>query len=66
MDSEHALLMKGKLSCHQFEPLFEASIAELESVGLGKTPKELYLSYLRKMPAVLQKEIRFDKFVAYR
>ena len=43
MDSEHALLMKGKLSGHQFEPLLEASIAELESIGLGKTPKELYL-----------------------
>ena len=63
VDSEHAL-MKGKLSGHQFEPLFEASIAELESlynVGLGQTPRELYLSYLRKMPAVLQKEIRSDK-----
>ena len=53
--------MKGKLSGHQFEPLFEASIAELESVGLGKTPRELYLSYLHKMPANLQKEIRSDK-----
>ena len=31
-------------------------IPELESVGLGK-----YLSYLRKMPANLQKEIRSDK-----
>ena len=61
VDSEHALLMKGKLSGHQFEPLFEASIAELESVGLGKTPRELYLSYWRKMPANLQKEIRSDK-----
>ena len=48
VDSEHALLMKGKLSGHQLEPLFEASIAELESVGLGKTPRELYMSYLRK------------------
>ena len=49
------------MSGHQFEPLFEASIAELESVGLSKTPRELYLSYLRKMPANLQKEIRSDK-----
>ena len=61
VDNEHVLLMKGKLSGHQFEPLFEASVAELESVGLGKTPRELYLSYLRKMPAYLQKEIRGDK-----
>ena len=61
VDSEHALLMKGKLSGHQFEPLFEASSAERESVGLGQTPRELYLNYLRKMPAVLQKEIRSDK-----
>ena len=46
---------------HSYDQLFEASIAELESVGLGKTPRELYLSYLRKMPANLQKEIRSDK-----
>ena len=52
VDSEHALLMKGNLSGHEFAPLFEASIAELEPVGLGKTSRELYLSYLRKMPAV--------------
>ena len=42
--------------------MFESSISELESVGLGKTPRELYLSYLRKMPTYLQKEIsRGDK-----
>ena len=60
-DNEHALLTKGKLSAHQFEPLFESSVSELESVGLGKTPRELYLSYLRKMPPHLHKEIRSDK-----
>ena len=49
VDGEHASLAKGKLTGHQFEPLFEASIADLEAVGLGKTPRELYLSYLRKM-----------------
>ena len=48
VDGEHASLAKGRLTGHQFEPLFEASIAELEAVGLGKTPRELYLSYLRK------------------
>ena len=36
-------------------------MADLESVGLGKTPRELYLSYLRKMPPHLQKEICQDK-----
>ena len=61
IDAEHAALAKGRLSACQFEPLFESSISELESVGLGKTPRELYLSYLRKMPAHLQKEIRGDK-----
>ncbi|OLP75785.1 hypothetical protein AK812_SmicGene44365, partial [Symbiodinium microadriaticum] len=58
IDGEHQALVKGRLSGHQFEPLFEASVADLESVGLGKTPRELYLSYLRKMPPHLQKEIR--------
>ena len=50
VDGEHAALAKGRLTGHQSEPLFEASIAELEAVGLGKTPRQLYLSYLRKMP----------------
>ena len=57
IDGEHQALVKGRLSGHQFEPLFEASVADLESVGLGKTARELYLSYLRKMPPHLQKEI---------
>ena len=30
VDSEHAALLKGKLTGHQFEPLFERSIADLE------------------------------------
>ena len=54
-------LVKGRLTGHQFEPLFEASVAELESVGLGKTPRELFLSYLRKVGPSLQREIRADK-----
>ena len=31
VDGEHASLAKGRLTGHQFEPLFEASIAELEA-----------------------------------
>ena len=61
VDAEHVALAKGKMTGHQFEPLFEASVTELETVGLGKSKRELYLSYLRKMPAHLQKEIRIDK-----
>ena len=61
VDAEHAALMKGKLTGGQFEPLFEASVVELEAVGLWKTPRELFLSYLRKVNTQLQKEIRADK-----
>ena len=61
VDGEHASLVKGKLTGGQFEPLFEASVTELEAVGLGKTPRELFLSYLRKVGTNLQKEIRADK-----
>ncbi|CAK9056517.1 unnamed protein product, partial [Durusdinium trenchii] len=61
VDAEHVALMKGKLTGHQFEPLFEASVAELEAVGLGKTQRELFLSYLRKVGTSLQREIRPDK-----
>ena len=39
IDGEHQALVKGRLSGHQFEPLFEASVADLESVGLGKTAR---------------------------
>ena len=61
VDGEHAALTKGKLTGHQFEPLFEASIADLEAVGLCQTPRELCLSYLRKMPPYLEKAKRNDK-----
>ena len=61
VDSEHAALLKGKVTGHQFEPLFERSIAELEEIGLGKTPRGLFLSYLRKVGPVFHKEIRKDK-----
>ena len=61
INAEHASLLKGRLTGHQFEPVFEASVAELEAVGLGKTPRELFLSYLMKMLPSLQKEIRADK-----
>ena len=50
VDGEHASLAK-------FEPLFEASIAELEAVGLGKTLRELYLSYLRRCPRISRKRL---------
>ncbi|CAK9027596.1 Retrovirus-related Pol polyprotein from transposon opus [Durusdinium trenchii] len=35
VDAEHVALMKGKLTGHQFEPLFEASVAELEADTFG-------------------------------
>ena len=58
VDSGHVALVKGRLTGHQFEPLFEASVAELESVGLGKTPRELFLSYLRKVGPSLTRDLR--------
>ena len=33
IDGEHQALVKGRLSGHQFEPLFEASVADLDRVG---------------------------------
>jgi hypothetical protein len=37
VDNEFAILTKGENSGHQFEPLFECAITELEAVGLGKS-----------------------------
>jgi hypothetical protein len=49
VDAEWAALTKGKDSANQFEPKFEAAIMALEEVGLAKNPRELYLSFMRKM-----------------
>ena len=56
MDAEHVALTKGRMTGHQFEPLFEASVAELESLGLGKTARELFLSYLPQEDAASSPE----------
>ena len=61
IDHEFAALTKGKYSGHQFEPLFEEAITELESVGLGKSVKELFLSYLRKIGPNLSKLVRKER-----
>jgi len=60
VDSEFAALQKGKLSASQFEPMFESAITDLEAVGLGKNPRELYLSYMRKIGG-LMKVVRADR-----
>ncbi|CAE7865269.1 pol, partial [Symbiodinium sp. KB8] len=38
VDGEHQALMKGKLTGYQFEPLFEASIADLEAEDAAASP----------------------------
>ena len=43
VDSEHAALLKGKLTGHQFEPLFERSIAELEGNWAWKDAQGAFL-----------------------
>ena len=40
---------KGKLTAHQFLPIFEKLVAGLESCGLGKSDMEKYLGYLRRV-----------------
>ena len=45
----------------QFEAQWEAALAKLESVGLGKTDLEKFLAYLVKMGPQLGEEIRRDR-----
>jgi len=52
---------KGKLLGHQFEPLFEAAVADLEEVGLGKSQRELCLAYVDKIGPKLAQVVRRDK-----
>ena len=61
VDAEWAALTKGKDSANQFEPKFEAAIMALEEVGLAKNPRELYLSYMRKIGTQLASVVRADR-----
>ena len=54
-------LMKGKMLGHQFEPVFDAAIANLEEVGLGKSKRELYLAYVEKIGPKLAQVVRRDR-----
>ena len=47
--SEWENLSKGKVSALAFEPQWEQALAELESVGLARTDRELTLNYLTKI-----------------
>ena len=58
--SEIDNLQKGKLSALQFEPLWEQCLAELETVSLGRSVRELMLNYLTKMGPSLAAEIQRD------
>ena len=59
--AEWTALRKGKLTGQQFEPLFESAITDLESVGLGKSVRELYLQYMQKINSELQLAVRTDR-----
>ena len=49
------------MNAMQFEARWEELSAELEEVGLGKTPLEKYLAYLEKVGPVSAEEIQKDR-----
>ena len=53
-------LQKGKMSALEFEPLWEDALADLETVRLGRTARELYLAYIQKVGPAVGAEIRKD------
>ena len=61
VNREFNALMKGKMMGHQFEPAFDAVIANLEEVGLGKSRRELYLAYVEKIGPKLAQVVRRDR-----
>ena len=40
---------RGKLTARQFQPVFERLVTELELNGLGKSEREMFLGYLRRV-----------------
>ena len=47
-DTEWDALSRGRMTGLQFKPRFEQAIAELERAGVGKSERELFISYLKK------------------
>ena len=52
---------KGKLSARQFQPVFEKLASALDRVGLGKTDRELYLGYLRRLPPHMRSSVMMHR-----
>ena len=59
--NEWDVFYKGKLSALQFEPIWEEHLDELESVGLGKSQRELLLIYLKKVGPQMAADIQKDQ-----
>ena len=53
-------LSKGKLSALQFEPQWEACLAELEAVGLARNERELMLNYVSKVGPAIAADVQRD------
>jgi hypothetical protein len=58
---EWEALTKGRSSALQFEPLWDEALAELESVGLGRSARELLLAYLQKVGPQHAADIQKDQ-----
>ena len=61
VNGEWEALEKGKLTALQFEPAWEARVADLDQVGLGKNTTELLLAYLKKSGPTMAAEIQRDQ-----
>ena len=48
---------RGRLTARQFQPVFERLVTELELNGLGKSERELFLGYLRRVGSPWRAEI---------
>ena len=65
LDAEwKACTPKGKLTAHQFLPVFQELVRELEQAGLAKLETELFLEYLRRVCQHWRKSILQHKMMA--
>ena len=48
---------KGRRTAHQFHPVFQKLVTDMEACGLGKSERELFLGYLRRMTPQVRADI---------
>ncbi|CAK0835569.1 unnamed protein product [Prorocentrum cordatum] len=66
LNAEWRTLSRGKMSALEFQATFENIVAEMELAGMGKSDRDLLLSYLALIPPSHRAEVLKDRRVYQR